>query len=93
MSKGGLHPALFSKTGIFIVIYILVGMFVNIAPPHVPTMGANLGVLHSWVQYFISILFWPLSFGPITHRWQMAALTDQLRMKSPLDQAERSGGQ
>jgi hypothetical protein len=54
--------ALFSKTGIFIVIYILIGVFVNTAPPHVPAARANLVALHSWVQYFISILFWPLSF-------------------------------
>jgi hypothetical protein len=35
---------------------------VNTAPPHVPTAGASLNSLHSWVQYLISILFWPLSF-------------------------------
>jgi hypothetical protein len=58
----GFIRALFSKTGIFIVIYILIGVFVNTAPPHVPTAGANLNSLHSWVQYLISILFWPLSF-------------------------------
>ena len=58
----GFVRALFSKTGIVIVIYILIGIIVNTAPPHVPTTGASLASLHGWVQYFISILFWPLSF-------------------------------
>jgi hypothetical protein len=52
---------LFSSRGIVIVIYILVGVFVNTAPPHLPTAAFSVGALHSWVQYFISILFWPLS--------------------------------
>jgi hypothetical protein len=58
----GFFKALFSKTGVLIVIYILIGIVVNTAPPHVPSFVANLTSLHSWVQYFISILFWPLSF-------------------------------
>jgi hypothetical protein len=58
----GFIKTLFSKTGLFIAIYILIGVFVNTAPPHVPSAGASLDSLHSWVQYFISILFWPLSF-------------------------------
>ena len=58
----GFVRTLFSKTGLFIAIYILIGVFVNTAPPHVPTAGPNLASLHSWAQYFISILFWPLSF-------------------------------
>jgi hypothetical protein len=53
---------LFSATGLIIVLYILVGIFFNTASPHVPTTTGNLTSLHSWVQYFISILFWPLSF-------------------------------
>jgi hypothetical protein len=53
---------LFSKIGVFIVIYIMLGIFVNTAPPHFPTLTASLPSLHSWVQYFISIFFWPLSF-------------------------------
>jgi hypothetical protein len=53
---------LFSAKGLFIVIYILVGVFVNTASPHLPTAAFSLAALHSWVQYFISILFWPLSF-------------------------------
>jgi len=58
----GFVSALFSRTGLLIAIYIVIGVFVNTAPPHVPTGGANLLSLHSWVQYFISILAWPLSF-------------------------------
>ena len=53
---------LFSVKGLLIVAYILVGVFVNTASPHLPTAAFSLDALHSWVQYFISILFWPLSF-------------------------------
>ncbi len=53
---------LFSTKGLVIVIYILVGVFVNTASPHLPTAAFSLVALHSWIQYFISILFWPLSF-------------------------------
>jgi hypothetical protein len=53
--------ALFSARGLVIVIYILVGVFVNTVPPHLPTAAFTVGALHSWAQYFISILFWPLS--------------------------------
>ena len=54
--------SLFSISGLIIVIYILIGVFVNTAPPHLPTVAFTLASLHSWVQYFISVLFWPLSF-------------------------------
>jgi hypothetical protein len=54
--------ALFSAKGLFIVIYILIGVFVNTTAPHLPTATFSFVALHSWVQYFISILFWPLSF-------------------------------
>lgn len=57
-----LLKALFSKTGIFIMIYILVGVFSNTASPHLPATTATASSLHSWAQYAISILFWPLSF-------------------------------
>ena len=53
---------LFTWAGLFIAIYILIGVFHNTAPPHIPSASASLTSLHSWVQYFISILFWPLSF-------------------------------
>jgi hypothetical protein len=54
--------ALFSPTGLLIGVYILIGVFVNTAPPHLPSTAGGLGSLHSWVQYVISVLFWPLSF-------------------------------
>ena len=54
--------ALFSVKGLVIVVYILIGVFVNTASPHLPHAGLNLTALHSWVQYFISIMFWPLNF-------------------------------
>jgi hypothetical protein len=47
----------FSTSSLFIAIYIIIGVFFNTADPHFP----GLSPLHSWVQYFISILFWPLS--------------------------------
>ncbi|MGO9078173.1 MAG: hypothetical protein ACLQDY_03920 [Streptosporangiaceae bacterium] len=53
---------LFSTTGLLIVVYILIGVFLNTAPPHLPTAAGSLTSLHSWVQYGISVLFWPLSF-------------------------------
>jgi len=57
---------LFSTFGLFIVIYLLIGVFYNTAPPHIPSPAGSLASLHSWVQYFISVFFWPLSF------WQPA---------------------
>jgi hypothetical protein len=56
----GFLKTLFSATGILIVIYVLIGVLVNTAAPHLPTTAG--GTLHSWVQYFISVFFWPLSF-------------------------------
>ena len=53
---------LFSWPGLVIAIYILIGVFHNTAPPHIPSVAASFTSLHSWVQYFISVLFWPLSF-------------------------------
>jgi hypothetical protein len=53
---------LFSWPGLLIAIYILIGVFHNTAPPHIPSTAASFTSVHSWVQYFISILFWPLSF-------------------------------
>ncbi|MGO9505087.1 MAG: hypothetical protein ACLPUO_26745 [Streptosporangiaceae bacterium] len=47
------------------MIYILIGVLVNTAAPHLPTTAGSLAALHSWAQYIISVLFWPLSFwGP-----------------------------
>ena len=53
---------LFSTTGLIIVLYILIGVFYNTAPPHIPSTAGSLTSLHSWIQYFISVFFWPLSF-------------------------------
>jgi len=58
----GFVKTLFSTTGLLIVAYILIGVFLNTAAPHLPTTTGSLATLHSWVQYFISIFFWPLSF-------------------------------
>lgn len=52
---------LFSWVGLGIALYILVGVFFNTASPHLPTTPGSLGSLHSWVQYAISVIFWPLS--------------------------------
>lgn len=61
----GFIKQLFSTTGLAIAIYILVGVFVNTSAPHLPGSPATIGGLHSWAQYAISVLFWPLSFwGP-----------------------------
>ena len=53
---------LFTRCGLFIAIYILIGVFYNTAPPHIPSTAGSLTSLHSWIQYFISVFFWPLSF-------------------------------
>jgi hypothetical protein len=53
--------ALFSRTGVLIAIYILIGVFLNTASPHVPATPNSASTLHSWAQYLISVLFWPLS--------------------------------
>jgi hypothetical protein len=52
---------LFSRTGILIAIYILIGVLLNTAAPHVPATPNSVSSLHSWGQYILSILFWPLS--------------------------------
>jgi hypothetical protein len=53
---------IFTRAGLLITIYILIGVFYNTAPPHLPTPAFSPAALHSWIQYFISILLWPLSF-------------------------------
>jgi hypothetical protein len=52
--------ALFSTRGVLIAVYILIGVFLNTAPPHLPTTPSSVASLHSWVQYIISVFFWPL---------------------------------
>jgi hypothetical protein len=51
---------LFSGRGVLIAVYILIGVFVNTASPHVPTTPDSVAALHSWGQYIISVLFWPV---------------------------------
>jgi hypothetical protein len=53
---------LFSWPGLIFAIYILIGVFYNTVPPHFPSTAASFTSLHSWIQYVISIVFWPLSF-------------------------------
>lgn len=53
---------LFSVNGLIVAIYILIGVFVNTAPPHIPsTSTVGTSFLHNWAQYAISVMFWPLS--------------------------------
>jgi hypothetical protein len=52
---------LFSVRGLLIALYIVIGVFVNTAPPHLPPTPSSVASLHSWVQWIISILFWPLA--------------------------------
>ncbi len=54
--------SIFTGAGLFIAIYILIGVFHNTALPHLPTVAFSLAAFHSWVQYAISVLLWPLSF-------------------------------
>jgi hypothetical protein len=53
---------LFTRWGLFIIIYTIIGVFYNTAPPHLPTVAFSLAALHSWIQYLISIVLWPVSF-------------------------------
>jgi hypothetical protein len=54
---------LFSPVGLLIGIYIFVGIWTNTAAPHFPstTGGTNAELLHNWIQYGISVAFWPLA--------------------------------
>lgn len=54
---------LFSKTGFWILLYILIGIAVG--PPSgsqgkLPLTAATGASLHGWIQFLIWILFWPL---------------------------------
>lgn len=54
---------LFSSTGLLIAVYIIIGVFANTAAPHIPHNTGDLATTaHSWTQYFISVIGWPLSF-------------------------------
>jgi hypothetical protein len=57
--------SLFRSTWLKILIYIIVGIGVNTVSPHYPQFGQALGpgvLLHSIVQFVISVMLWPLSF-------------------------------
>jgi hypothetical protein len=52
------------STTLKILLYVIIGIGVNTAPPHYPTFGAGFGpsvILHSLTQYLISVTLWPLS--------------------------------
>lgn len=52
---------LFSPIGIMFMIYLIVGIFTNTAPPHLPGGGNDMAATaHSWVQYILSVMGWPL---------------------------------
>jgi hypothetical protein len=56
---------LFSVRGLFIALYLFIGVAVNTAAPHIPTFqsgAATVAEAHGWVQYIASVFFWPLSF-------------------------------
>jgi hypothetical protein len=56
--------SLFSTTGALIGLYLIIGVYVNTAPPHIPSFNSNNAALelHSFIQYVTSVFFWPLSF-------------------------------
>ena len=58
----------FRSTWIKVFAYILIGMYINTASPHIPQFTGGFGpsvMLHSLVQYIISVMLWPLSlWGP-----------------------------
>jgi len=56
----GFLNTLFSRRGLLIAIYVLIGVFLNTAAPHLPGSLNSAASLHSWGQYIISVLFWPL---------------------------------
>jgi hypothetical protein len=52
------------STWIKVLAYVVIGIGVNTASPHYPQFGAGFGpavLLHSLVQYVISVMLWPLS--------------------------------
>jgi len=56
---------IFRSTTLKILIYLVIGIGVNTAPPHYPQFGQNFGpgeILHSLVQYTISVTLFPLNW-------------------------------
>lgn len=57
--------SLFYTTWFRVLIWVIIGIGINTAPPHYPTFSGNFGIgpeLHSLTQYVISVMLWPLSF-------------------------------
>ena len=56
------------STWLKVFIYIIIGIGVNTTAPHYPQFSQGFGpsvLLHSFTQYVISVMLWPLSFwGP-----------------------------
>jgi hypothetical protein len=53
------------STWIKVLAYVIIGIGVNTAAPHYPSFSGQFGpgvLLHSIVQYVISVMLWPLSF-------------------------------
>ena len=48
---------LFSPVGLIFVIYFLIGVFHNTAPPHIPSTTGSSASLHSWVRVHLSERF------------------------------------
>jgi cytochrome c biogenesis protein CcdA len=66
--------ALFSPAGILVGLYFILGIFINTAPPHIPSQSFTSVSMafHSWIQYIISVAFWPLGlWHPVitTGKW------------------------
>jgi len=63
------------STWIKVLIWVVIGIGVNTAPPHYPQFGAGFGpgvLFHSLVQYIVSVMLWPLSLWSPTFtvgRW------------------------
>jgi succinate dehydrogenase hydrophobic anchor subunit len=55
----GFLKVLFSKTGLLIVVYVVIGFVVagSTFPPHSAVDGATA---HAWIQFFITLFLWPL---------------------------------
>lgn len=56
--------SLWRSTWLKVLIYVVIGIGINTAAPHYPQFGQNFGpgvLLHSLVQYIISVMLWPLS--------------------------------
>jgi hypothetical protein len=56
--------SIWRSTWIKVLAYVIIGIGVNTAAPHYPQFSQGFGpgvLLHSLVQYVISVMLWPLS--------------------------------